>query len=218
MSIISFAELLQGVKDKKIISAVMVDGSKPRFFIASGGIDLCTFSPNSRVSGRLFLNTCIQDITKINYAIVKDEAYKDKQKFKLIFKYFKLASKARFTNSFIKDCLALPSTFEQWVADGKKSLYDYHITTGNKIDGVVVTVDRICKAYPHAGTALRNAIQVQYDGSICSRTPFAGYEMSISSDNKDGFRCFLSLEFKGCGNGYYYLLINENTFIGYDVD
>ena len=216
MSIISFAELLQGVKDKKIVSATMVNGSKPRFF-TSNGSSLCVFNKKSSNRGSYFFDS-VDDIIKVNYAVVKDDNYRDQQEFKLIFKYFKLASKARFTNSFIKDCLALPYTFEQWVADGKKSLYDYQVTTGNRIDGVVITVDRICKAYPHLGTALRNAIQVQWGGSICSRTPFAGYEMSIESNNNDGFRCFLNLEFKDCCNGYYYLLINEDNFIGYDVD
>ena len=27
-----------------------------------------------------------------------------------------------------------------------------------------------------------------------------------------------SKEYRGCGNGYYYLLINEQTFIGCDID
>lgn len=25
-------------------------------------------------------------------------------------------------------------------------------------------------------------------------------------------------EYRNCGNGYYYLLINDNSMIGYDID
>ena len=31
-------------------------------------------------------------------------------------------------------------------------------------------------------------------------------------------RGYFAKEFRNCGNGYYYLLINDNYFIGYDVD
>ena len=54
-----------------------------------------------------------------------------------------------------------------------------------------------------------------------SRTEFsyswrsASYDVSVSGNvGKDGqYRAWLSLEYKGCGNGHYYLLINENTAI-----
>jgi hypothetical protein len=70
------------------------------------------------------------------------------------------------------------------------------------------------------GKKLREAIADKKDAkTICSRYNFAGYEMSIEIHNDNGvFRGFLSLEYKNCGNGYYYLLINDDNFIGYDVD
>ena len=41
----------------------------------------------------------------------------------------------------------------------------------------------------------------------------------IEHKKREGmFFGYLSLEYKGCGNGYYYLLINDDNFIGYDVD
>jgi len=41
------------------------------------------------------------------------------------------------------------------------------------------------------------------------------YDVSVSGKLCDDgvYRAWLSLEFKGCGNGHYYLLINENTAV-----
>ena len=49
---------------------------------------------------------------------------------------------------------------------------------------------------------------------------YNGYDGSVSfvKDDKGDFRGYFAKEFRNCGNGYYYLLINDNYFIGYDVD
>lgn len=43
----------------------------------------------------------------------------------------------------------------------------------------------------------------------------SNYDVSVSgSTGKDGiYKAWLSLEYKGCGNGHYYLLINENSAV-----
>ena len=43
----------------------------------------------------------------------------------------------------------------------------------------------------------------------------AGYDVSVEGRlHEDGiYRAYLNLEYKGCGNGHYYLLINENTAV-----
>ena len=162
----------------------------------------------------------LYEITKINYNKVKGELDDVKNNFKIISKYRKMAELATFSNSFIELCLALPKTLEEYVEQGKKTLYDYGITTGCGVDGKVISINRIEKQYRNVAQKIREAIADKKDvGTICSRYNFAGYEMSIEIHNDNGvFRGFLSLEYKNCGNGYYYLLINDDNFIGYDVD
>lgn len=49
---------------------------------------------------------------------------------------------------------------------------------------------------------------------------FQGYDGSLwcypegDADISAGF----SKEFRNCGNGYYYMLVNDDTLMGYDVD
>ena len=52
------------------------------------------------------------------------------------------------------------------------------------------------------------------------RFDFCGYGGSLWVNRKgDGkVTAGFSKEYRGYGNGYYYLLINDETFIGYDVD
>ena len=62
---------------------------------------------------------------------------------------------------------------------------------------------------------------------IIRRFNFRGYDGSLwveVYDKDDGYhqagdlKAGFSKEFRNCGNGYYYLLINEQTFIGCDID
>jgi hypothetical protein len=143
-----------------------------------------------------------------------------------------MAEQSSFSNNFIDTCKSLPS-FEEWKLDvvfeqfgvpcepKQKSLYELGVTTGNKIDGKVISLSRIAKDYPRQIQQLREAIASKTAvGNILSRGRFAGYDISISVEAGDdgSIHGFLSLEYKGCGNGYYYLLINDENFIGYDVD
>ncbi|MGE3468427.1 MAG: hypothetical protein AB7J13_16015, partial [Pyrinomonadaceae bacterium] len=98
-----------------------------------------------------------------------------------------------------------------------------HTTTGTTIDGKVISLNRIAKKYPREIERLREAIRTRTAGAyITGRwAKFTGYDISIEADlntETGDFRAFLSLEYAGCGNGYYYLLINDENFIGYDVD
>lgn len=53
-----------------------------------------------------------------------------------------------------------------------------------------------------------------------SRFDFCGYDGTLwceprgNGDMAAGF----SKEYRNCGNGYYYLLINDEYVIGYDID
>jgi hypothetical protein len=213
-----YNELKELVREKKV-NAILVNGQKLRLFISTCN-QLCHFKNKSRRTGYPLFNSQFEKIEKVFYVTEKTQEDKDKQVFKSLSKYRKYALKANFKNCFIDCCLSIPETFEEWVKDGKKSAYQYGVTTGNKIDGKIISISRIEKKYPNVGMRLRDAIENKTHGLICSRYDFAGYEMSIETtvDENGNFRGFLSLEYRNCGNGYYYLLINDENFIGYDVD
>lgn len=137
---------------------------------------------------------------------------------RLIRKFQREAAKAGFTNPFIRSIQN---------ADYNKSLYNNGITTGTRIDGQIITLDALRKwcgegTYQCFCEAVRN--HTPYHSG---RFNFRGYDGSLwveVYDKDDGYhqagdlKAGFSKEFRNCGNGYYYLLINEQTFIGYDVD
>jgi hypothetical protein len=228
----NYNELHHAVENKEIVSAKTKEGKVYRLFHASNGL-LCYFPPRkSRVGYKVHMDLFE---TFVSFQGKKEPLNEDanlKKQYNEIAKYKRLAQAATFSNHWIEDCKNLPD-FETWKKDLKadnfgtpceprpKSLYDFHITTGNKIDGRVVSLSRIEKEYSYAIKRLRDAIKEKKAvGSIISNVRFSGYDMSISIEQKDNGEIFgyLSLEFKGCGNGYYYLLINDENFIGYDVD
>ena len=125
-------------------------------------------------------------------------------------KFIKKAKKASFTNSFIRNCLN---------ADINKSAYENHLTTGVAREGEVITLDAIAKADPYIAARFREAFKngEEYNSP---RIRFRGYDMSVSTktyENGDKWG-WLSMEYKDCGNGHYYLLINDNDFIYTDKD
>jgi len=210
---------LQEIKTKfdsnEIIGFKSSTGKKYKLFISGSGT-LCYYKNNSIRRGFQLTRTEVDEFA--SYLEVDKDA-ENKLTYKFIDKYRKLAELSLFTNDWINKCIALPNTYERWKKEGKKSLYDYGVTTGNKIDGKVITLEAIKKEYPN----LVEQFTLSYMGDInfnSGRYPFRGYEMSLSVKAfEDGsVQGYLSMEYKGSGNGYYYLMINENTFIGYDVD
>lgn len=214
----TYQELHKQVEEKKILSATTKEGVKYRLFHATNGY-LCYFAKGRSRSGYRVTQDLFEKFEKFQVKKIATEQDKDKKYFNSIKKFRTLASKAKFKNSFIDSCLALPQTIEQWIQEGRKSLYEYGVGTGSRCEGLVITVDNIAKHFPHTGIQLREAIQNQKEGNVMYRREFRGYEATIDLRVGNGqFEGFLSMEYKGCGNGHYYILINEDTFIGYDTD
>lgn len=219
MENLKLSELTDKVKLGEVIGATMTNGEKKRFFISNGGY-LCYFKPKSSRRGYPFGD--IEGIKSLIYKTKSEKSYAQIV-FEDLQKYKKLASKASFNNRFIRDCM-IERPIEQVIADSDKDyfgLYFYGLTTGTRIDGKVITISGIGKKYPHVEKILRESIKNRIPvEDICSRLPFRGYEMTISTRKEDNgdFAGVLSLEYKNCGNGYYYLLINDDSFIGYDID
>lgn len=231
----NYQELHEAVKNGSVIGAVGTNGKRDRFFISESG-GLCRFKPRSSRRGYC---VCESDLARYSQFIHPNPPPTGQEKlrkeYRSIEKYKRMAGEASFTNPFIRDCLALPD-FDTWRKDlvepsswekdknlRPKTLYELHITTGTNIDGKVISLNRIAKKYPREIERLREYIHNRSAGHFITgrRAKFAGYDISIETDlnNETGdFRGFLSLEYAGCGNGYYYLLINDESFIGYDVD
>jgi len=231
----NYQQLHEAVKNGSIVGAVDTSGKKHRFFISDSG-SLCRFKPRSSRRGYSLYES---DLARYKRFISSKSPQTSDERltkaYRLVEKYKRMAGKASFSNPFIRDCLALPdldawrndlvepSSWEIDKSPRPKTLYELHITTGTNIDGKVISLNRIAKKYPREIERLREAIRNRSAGAfIAGRwAKFAGYDISIETDlngENGDFRGFLSLEYAGCGNGYYYLLINDENFIGYDVD
>jgi len=231
----NYQQLHEAVKNGSIVGAVDNNGKSHRFFISDGG-SLCRFKPRSSRRGYVVYESEIERYTQfIPSKPPQTGEERLRKEYRLIEKYKRMAGEASFSNPFIRDCLALPC-FDTWRKDlvdpnswekdkepRPKTLYELHITTGTNIDGKVISLNRIAKKYPREIERLRESIRNKSAGNIITNrwAKFAGYDISIETEynaETGDFRGFLSLEYAGCGNGYYYLLINDENFIGYDVD
>ena len=79
------------------------------------------------------------------------------------------------------------------------------------------TIEKYCGGTDMA--LFRKALKDGKSFSTC-RFDFCGYDGSLWCEpDKDGeMRAGFSKEYRGCLNGYYYLMINDEFMIGYDVD
>jgi len=201
------------IREGKTKEVILNNGKRIRIFL-SGDV-VCRFKPKSKRYGWAL------DLREVKSLVSpKPEKSLDEKTFKVISKFRKQALKANFQNEFIEQCKALPDTFEKWVEDGKKSPYEYGVTTGCSITGDLISIKSLLKKLSYhdrlkVEEAIKNKISYQtgtfelygYDGSI-----------QLRKEEDGTFRGWLSKEYRNCGNGYYYLLINDDYFIGYDVD
>ena len=185
---------------------VIINGKKRRLFINERNGPIGIVAPGKKTHGYIF--TEWNTIQKVIFPedIVKEAG---NESLKITAKYKKLAAKASFTNPFIRKCLA---------ADLTKSPYENKLSTGVPIEGKVISFKSLEKWYP---------LMDRFKEAIAKRTTFhsgrfdyMGYEGSLDVEPKEnGDVCiFFSKEFRNCGNGYYYLAINDENFIGYDID
>ena len=124
-------------------------------------------------------------------------------------KFIKEAKKAGFRNSFIEKCLA---------ADPDKGPYENGLSTGTIIDGRCITTKAVAEEFPYTMELFWQKFKSGQTWQS-SRNRWRGYDMTLWVNNVNGdVNAGLSMEYKDCGNGRYYLLINEEKFIGMDID
>lgn len=195
---------------------VRYKGKKRRLFINGKDGDVGMVRPKCRRSGFVF--TDWEGIAQLYLPDpVAEEQKAAKRKLRNTVKYIREATKASFTNPYIRKCLN---------ADPAKSPYENRITTGTAIDGQLISLDAIARIAPHEIRMFRQALKGKTEYRSC-RFGFRGYEGSLSvivGPDDNGYlqngdvAGYFEKERKGCLNGFYYLLINDNYFIGYDID
>ena len=183
---------------------VRIGGKRRRIFMNRGTGQFGIIAEGKRNFGYIFDSW--KAIEKVYYPA--SEAEKEKN---LVKKYQRLAEKATFKSPWL-DIIK--------EASEDKSLFENRITTGNRIDGKVITLKTIEK---YCGDFVANRFREAVKNCTnwySSTFDFGGYDGRLWVEpREDGkIAAGFSKEFRGCGNGYYYLLINDETFIGYDVD
>lgn len=187
---------------------VRIAGKRRRLFINRGENVIGIIAVGKRKSGYIFADWA--SIEKIYYPSSSPKEAADIEK-KQVLKYQKLARLATHANDWLRKIAS---------ADPEKSLYDNHITTGTAIDGKCIglaTIEKYCGATEMR--LFREAIKNKTSFSSY-RFDFCGYDGTLwcePRENGDMVAGF-SKEYRNCGNGYYYLLINDEYMIGYDID
>lgn len=186
--------------------SVQIGGKRRRLFINRDDGRIGILAIGKRKRGFIF--TEWQSIERIFYPVHTNE---EEINSKLVLKYQRMAQSASFTNDWLANIAK---------ADPAKSLYENHITTGTRIDGKCIRLSTIekycgCAVMSMFKDALKNGKEFN-----SSRFDFCGYDGTLWCEPKGNGKVTagFSKEHRGYGNGYYYLLINDDTFIGYDVD
>ena len=185
------------------VLSILYKGHRRRLFFRQSQSDFLIMKPGSRKYGYVFQDW--QHIEKVFYPASRPESND-------VMKYQRLAAKASFTNGWIRKIAA---------ADPSIGLYENGITTGNRLDGKCVrlsTIEKYCGIYVMESfrQALRNRQEFR---SGCF--DFGNYDgrLWVYPDGEEGdVRAGFNKEYHNCCNGYYYLLINDDTMIGYDID
>lgn len=183
---------------------VIIDGKKRRLFINRSTNQIGIIAPKKKNKGFLFT-----DWNSIEKVIHQTDLEQDAQDLKNTAKYKKMAASASFTNGFIRKCLS---------ADLNKSPYENKLTTGTSIDGKIISFKSLERWYPLMNE-FRKAIK-ERKSYRSGRFNYMGYDGSLAVEPKENgdVGIFFNKEYRNCGNGYYYLAINDENFIGYDID
>lgn len=179
-----------------------------RLFLSAQG-NICEFAPRSRKRGYI-----IPQSTVANWLGM---AKVEKPDTNIVEKFRRYASRATFPSAFVRKCL---------MADPTKGCYENRLTTGTRIDGEIISLKAIERYAPWAVGEFRKALMERREYHSY-RFDFRGYDGSLwidiadKDDNyyrKGDVMAGFSKEYRGCGNGYYYSLIDDEHFIGTDID
>ena len=170
---------------------VRISGERRKLFInrSDGEGVIGIIAKGKRKRGYVF--NAWSSIEKVYYPTTENEEEAEK---KMILKYQKLARLATHTNDWLRRIAGI---------DGKC----IRLSTIEKYCGYMVMA------------CFREAFKKKEKYSSY-RFDFCGYDGTLwcePKENGDMIAGF-SKEYRNCGNGYYYLLINDDCVIGYDID
>lgn len=180
---------------------------KRLFYSAQGNI--CEFAPRSRRRGYIIPPSIVVEWLGLSKV--------EKPETNIVEKFMRYASRATFPSAFVRKCLS---------ADHTRSCYKNDLTTGTRIDGEIISLKAVERHAPWAVQEFRSAL-TERRAYHSGRFDFRGYDGTLwieIADKDDGYyrkgdvKAGLSKEYRGCGNGYYYLLIDDEHFIGVDID
>lgn len=181
---------------------------KKRLFLSTQG-NVCEFAPRSRKRGYTIPLNVVESWRSIE-EVQRNEA-------DTVAKFRRYAARATFPSAFVRKCLA---------ADPTKGCYENRLTTGTRIDGEIISLKAIERYAPWAVGEFRKALKERRKYHS-GRFDFRGYDGSLwieIAEKDDGYNrkgdvmAGFSKEYRGCGNGYYYSLIDDEHFIGTDID
>ena len=179
-----------------------------RLFLSAEG-NICKFARRSRRRGFIIPQSTVANWLGVA-KVVKPET-------NIVEKFRRYASHATFPSAFVRKCL---------MADSTKSCYENQLTSGTRIDGEIISLKAVERQAPWQIAEFRKAL-AERRAYHSGRFDFRGYDGSLwieIADKDDGYyrkgdiKAGLSKEYRGCGNGYYYLLIDDEHFIGVDID
>ncbi len=179
-----------------------------RLFLSQNNL-ICEFAPRSRKRGYPIDGSIIADWIEI--------APYTPQERNIVAKFQRYAARASFPSAFIRKCLT---------ADTSKGCYENGLTSGTSIDGEIISLNAIERFSPYSVRQFREALK-ERKAYHSGRFEFRGYDGSLwieIAEQDDGYylkgdvKAGFSKEYRGCGNGYYYLLIDDEHFIGIDID
>jgi hypothetical protein len=174
-------------------------GERRRLFISAHG-EVCMVRKGDMNCGDTFSDW--EGISKLYVPDTETEIQR-----KLVRKYRREASKATFTNSFIRQCLQ---------ANVKKSLLENGITTGNWIEGEFISLASIAKAAPMAFEMFESAFE-QSVPHLSWLFPFRGHDGLLEVTVSESGEALGNFTMKYYEYYYHFLLINDKIFIGYDA-
>lgn len=181
---------------------------RKRLFLSQNNL-VCEFAPRSRKRGYAIDVNVIVDWIRI-------APYTSKES-NVVAKFKRYAAHATFPSAFIRKCLD---------ADTSKGCYENRLTTGTRIDGEIISLKAIERYAPFAVSSFRKALKER--NNYCSgRFDFRGYDGTLwieiaglddGYSHKGDIKAGFNKEYRDCGNGYYYSLIDDEHFIGTDID
>lgn len=205
-----YQEVISTIKGKSgVYDIITLHGKERRRLFLSQNNLICEFAPRSRKRGYPIDSTIIACWVSVALYTPNES--------NIVAKFKRYASRATFPSAFVRKCL---------VADTSKDCYENRLTTGTRIDGEIISLNAIERFNPYSVRQFRKALKerVNYHSS---RFEFRGYDGSLwieIAEQDDGYNskgdvmAGFNKEYRNCGNGFYYSLIDDEHFIGTDID